>query len=548
MSTKKGKYIFVTGGVSSSLGKGIAAASIGCLMEFREYTVQLIKIDPYLNVDAGTMNPYQHGEVYVTDDGTETDLDLGNYSRFTHANMSQFNSITTGQVYSDVIQAERRGEYLGRTVQVIPHIIDAIKKRIYSVGQRDDTNITIIEVGGTVGDIESLPFLECIRQILYEQALDNVCCVHLTLVPELTNKELKTKPTQHSVRELRSTGILPDFLLCRSHRSLSQELKTKIERLCNVKQEYVISGHDSLTTYDVPFGYMEQNLDVLILKKLGLTVHKVVNEKVNKWKHVVNICKHFEQEVHIAMVGKYVELADSYKSIDEALCHAGIKRKTKVVIHKIDAEEVYKKNKSVLSLLEICDGVLVPGGFGIRGVDGMVKTAEYARINKIPYFGICMGMQIQVIEYARNVLGWKAAHSTECAPDTEYPVISLLEQQEGVVNLGGTMRLGANNSKLTDTSIVHHCYGKKIISERHRHRYEVSTKYVEYLKKAKLAITGTTEDGILVECVEWPDHPWGVGVQFHPEFKSMPVAPHPLFVGFIQACLHMKNDNKETKQ
>lgn len=537
MVKKKGKYIFVTGGVSSSLGKGIATASIGCLMEFRGYKVQLIKVDPYLNVDAGTMNPYQHGEVYVTDDGAETDLDLGNYTRFTQAELSKLNSITTGQIYSAVIDAERQGKYLGRTVQVVPHIIDAIKKKIYTVGEQPETDITIIEVGGTVGDIESFPFLECIRQIVHELPDACTCCIHLTLVPELTNKELKTKPTQHSIRELRAAGISPDFVVCRSGRPLDEEMKMKIERFSDVQKEGVISAHDTENTYSVPFGYMDQEMDRAILKKIDLTVHKPIQEKVNKWKQMLTVCKNLEKEITIAMVGKYIELTDSYKSVDEALFHGGIKRRVRVNIQKIDSEDIEKNNRKALSQLESADGILIPGGFGIRGVEGMIKVAEHARKNNVPYFGICLGLQILIIEYARNVLGLKNANSTEFSPNTEHPVVSLLEQQEGVVNMGGTMRLGANNSKLSEGSRIFASYGRKIISERHRHRYEVSTKYISALRDADLQITGYTEDEVLVECVEWPDHPWGVSVQFHPEFKSMPVQPHPLFASFVQAAL-----------
>ncbi len=545
MSKQKGKYIFVTGGVSSSLGKGIAAASLGCVLECRGYTVQLVKIDPYLNVDAGTMNPYQHGEVYVTDDGAETDLDLGNYTRFTRATMSKLNSITTGQIYSDVIQAERQGKYLGRTVQVIPHITDAIKKRIFAVGEKEDNNVTIVEVGGTVGDIESFPYLECIRQIIYELPASHTCSVHLTLVPELTNQELKTKPTQHSIRELRSAGITPDCVLCRAKRPLDDELKAKIERFSYVQKEGVISAHDVDTIYAIPFGYLDQKLDSIILKKLDLTVHELIGERVNKWKHVVQSQRNMEKEVRIAMVGKYVDLTDSYKSMDEALAHGGLKKKVHVDILKIDSEELEAKPKKISALLQECDGILVPGGFGIRGIEGMVLIAELARKQNIPYLGICLGLQVMVIEYARNVLGYKQAHSTEFVPNTPVPIISLLEQQQGIVNFGGTMRLGANNSRIKEGSRVHACYGKKMISERHRHRYEVSTKYISELEKAGLCISGLTEDEILVESVEWKEHPWGVGVQFHPEFKSMPVNPHPLFSGFVNATTEYHQKRKK---
>lgn len=535
-SGKQKKYVFVTGGVCSSLGKGIAASSIGCLLEMCGYRVQLIKIDPYINVDAGTMSPFQHGEVYVTDDKAETDLDLGNYERFTSAVMGKDNSITTGQIYQEVIQGEREGRYLGRTVQVIPHISDCIKARILKVGQSPDVDITIIEMGGTVGDIESFPFLEAIRQIIHERPNDS-CTVHLTLLPHLSNGELKTKPTQHSIKELRSVGIQPDCIFCRAEKPVSEEFLSKIEHLSDVRRAGVISAHDVSPVYDIPFVYEEQKVDELILRRLDLPVHNKVPELVNKWKHVVNICRTAEKTVTVGMIGKYVELGDAYRSVDEALLHGGLKNRVKVNIVKVDSETLESKKKETFEKLREFDGILVPGGFGLRGILGMIYAVEYARLNKLPYFGICLGLQIMVIEYARGVLGYKDADSTEFKPETKYPVVSLLTEQKNVVAYGASMRLGANESVLTENSIAHQLYGRKTISERHRHRYEVSSQYVDELEQAGLLIAGRTKDGLLVECVQWNDHPWGVGVQFHPEFKSKPVNPHPLFSGFVKACV-----------
>ncbi len=531
-----GKYVFVTGGVCSSLGKGIAASSIGCLLEMCGYAVQMIKIDPYINVDAGTMSPYQHGEVYVTDDKTEADLDLGNYERFTSASMSKDNSITTGQIYQEVIRGEREGRYLGRTVQVIPHISDCIKSRILRVGSTAEVDITIIEVGGTVGDIESFPFLEAIRQIIHDKSQDT-CTVHLTLLPGLSNGELKTKPTQHSIKELRTAGIQPDCIICRSENPVNEEYLSKIERSSDVRRDGVISMHNETPIYNIPFLYEQQKVDTLILRRLSLPVRSKIAERVNKWKQVVSTYRNAEKIVTIGMVGKYVELSDAYRSVDEALIHGGIKNKVKTRIVKIDSESLERKKRETHAILSKIDGILVPGGFGTRGSLGMIYAAEWARTNNVPYFGICLGLQIMVIEYARNVLGLKDADSTEFKPETKHAVISLLTDQKNVVAYGASMRLGANISVLKEGSIIHQLYGKKSISERHRHRYEVSSEFVQDLENAGLVATGRTQDRSLIESVEWQNHCWGVGVQFHPEFTSKPIKPHPLFSGFIKACL-----------
>lgn len=537
------KYIFVTGGVCSSLGKGIATSALGALLEMRGYKLQMIKIDPYINVDAGTMNPYQHGEVYVTDDGAETDLDLGNYTRFTNTEIGINNSITTGQVYQEVIQGEREGKHLGRTVQVVPHITDSIKQRIFKVGKRKDNDITLVEVGGTIGDIESFPFVEGIRQIIHELNEADTCSIHLTLIPNLSNGEYKTKPTQHSLKELRSVGLHPDFILCRSHETVNEEYKSKIERYSNVRKNGVISSHDVNNIYEILDVYKEQLLDQSVLKKLNLPINTEVSEISSKWKSVITILKNPEQEVNIAMTGKYVEMSDAYVSVDEALMHGGISHKVKVNIVKIDADFFEKKQKYMFQKLEKIDGILMPGGFGNRGINGMIHVAEYARENNIPFFGICLGLQIMVIEYARNVLGLKEANSTEFEPTTMHPVISLLEEQQSVIKLGGTMRLGANNSILEKNTHIYKAYGTRIISERHRHRYEFSNQYKEKMTEDGLIIAAVTEDKVLVESVQWPNHVWGVGVQFHPEFKSMPIQPHPLFANFIKMSLSKNKNN-----
>ncbi len=530
------KYIFVTGGVCSSLGKGIAAASLGSLLERRGLSVRMIKIDPYINVDPGTMSPYQHGEVYVTEDGAETDLDLGNYERFTSSPLSQANSITTGQVYQSVIQKEREGRYLGRTVQVIPHITDEIKNRIISIGSKPDVDITIIEIGGTVGDIESIPFLEAARQFRHDLGRGNAIYVHLTLIPEVAGGELKTKPTQHSVKALRELGIQPDILLCRVPFEMDKSMRSKIALFTNVDDDAVISACDVDTTiYEIPLVYHKQNLDAVAIQKLGIDAGKA---DLTPWENVVNIFKNAEETVKIALVGKYIHLNDTYKSIVEALFHGGIANKVKVDIVKIDSEDLEKASSDKEAIAEMFDGikgVLVPGGFGQRGIDGMVIAAEYARTNGIPYFGICLGMQIMVIEYARNVLEYRNANSTEFSPEAEYPVISLLEEQIDIKSYGGTMRLGDSKTYLQPDTKIRKAYDEDIIMERHRHRYEFSNKYRDVFKDAGLMLSGFNPEGTLVESVEWGSHSWGVGVQYHPEFKSKPFSPHPLFVEFIRA-------------
>ncbi len=531
------KYIFVTGGVCSSLGKGIAAASLGSLIELRGLRIRMAKIDPYINVDAGTMSPYQHGEVYVTDDGAETDLDLGNYARFTASPLSRANSITTGQVYQEVIQREREGRYLGRTVQVIPHITDRIKQRILAVGEHPEVDLTIVEVGGTVGDIESVPFLEAARQMIHELGHENVLVVHLTLIPEVAGSELKTKPTQHSVKELQSIGIQPDILLCRAPRELDDDMRRKIALFTNVPFEAVISAYDvESTIYEIPLIFSRQGLDVIALERLSLEYEEC---ELGEWEHVVEVFRQREGLVRIAVVGKYIELNDSYKSVDEALYHGGIANDRRVELVKVDSEmlENLETEEEVADALRDVDGILVPGGFGSRGIEGMVRAARYARENGVPYFGICLGLQVMVIEYSRNVLGLEKANSTEFDQEGPHPVVSLLEEQVDVRNYGGTMRLGASDSHLLAGSRIREIYGEPVIQERHRHRYEVSNRYRQSLEEAGLLVTAVTPDHSLVESVQWDDHPWGVGVQFHPEFKSKPTSAHPLFADFVRQSI-----------
>ena len=531
------KYIFVTGGVCSSLGKGIAAASLASLLELRDLRIRMAKIDPYINVDAGTMSPYQHGEVYVTDDGAETDLDLGNYARFTSSPLGRPNSITTGQIYQDVIQREREGRYLGRTVQVIPHITDRIKQRILAVGEHPDVDVTIVEVGGTVGDIESVPFLEAARQMIHELGHDNVLSVHLTLIPEVAGSELKTKPTQHSVKELRAIGVQPDILLCRAPRPLDDDMRRKIALFTNVPFEAVISAYDvEATIYEIPLIFARQGLDVIALERLGLEYGEC---DLQPWERVVEVFRQRERIVRIGVIGKYIDLNDSYKSVDEALYHGGIANDYRVELVKIDSErlERMETDEEVAQALDGIDGMLVPGGFGSRGIEGMVRAARYARETGLPYFGICLGLQVMVIEYARNLLGLDQADSTEFRPDGPHPVVSLLEEQVDVRNYGGTMRLGASDSHLLAGSLIREAYGEPVVRERHRHRYEVSNRYRQMLEEAGLLITGVTPDHSLVESVQWDGHPWGIGVQFHPEFKSKPTDAHPLFAGFVRKSI-----------
>jgi CTP synthase len=533
------KLIFVTGGVCSSLGKGVAASSIGALMEARGLSVRMVKIDPYLNVDAGTMSPYQHGEVYVTDDGAETDLDLGNYGRYTHSPLSKVNSITTGQVYQAVINKEREGRYLGRTVQVIPHITDEIKARVLAPGKDPDVDITIVEVGGTVGDMESIPFLEAARQIIHEMGKQNAVSVHVTLVPAVSGGELKTKPTQHAVKELQEVGIQPDALVIRSAEPIDEAMRRKIAGFTNVEFEGVISGHDAKTTiYELPLLYHAQGFDTFLLKKMGIESR---HADLREWTEVVRKYREPKRRVSVGVVGKYMDLNDSYKSVWEALSHGGIANEAAVEIVKIDSGRLESPSgeaeDDIAGVFDGIDGILVPGGYGQRGTAGMIRAARYARENKLPYFGICLGLQIMVIEWSRDVLQWVDADSTEFNQGCAHGVISLLEDQVDVKNYGGTQRLGKCESVLKPGTLIHQIYNADSIWERHRHRYEVSNIFRSDLEKSNLRITALTPDGSLVEAVEWPDHPWGLGVQCHPEFKSRPVQPAPLFTSFIGACV-----------
>jgi len=523
----KTKFIFVTGGVVSSLGKGLAAASIGALLENRGLKITLMKLDPYINVDPGTMNPFQHGEVFVLDDGAETDLDLGHYERFTHAHLSKLNNITTGKIYYSVIQKERKGEYLGKTVQVIPHITDEIKGSLIKVAQ--DVDLVIVEIGGTVGDIESLPFLEAIRQFRYDVGKENVLYVHLTLVPYIAAaEELKTKPTQHSVQKLREIGIQPDVLLCRTDRSLSKDIKSKIALFCNVAPDCVFTAPDVKSIYEVPLIFHEEGLDEKVIELLNIWTRKPA---LTEWRFLVDRIKNLKNEVKIAVVGKYVDLTDSYKSLNEALRHGGFKNDSLVKLKFIDSEELESQNAS--QVLSGVDGILVPGGFGDRGIEGKIKAVQFAREKQIPYFGICLGMQIACIEFARNVLGLKKANSREFDPETPHPVIDLMEAQKAVVHKGATMRLGAYPCELGKGTLAQSIYGEREISERHRHRYEFNNSYREKFSDKGFVFSGLSPDGSLVEIVEYPAHPHFIGCQFHPEFKSRPMAPHPLFERFI---------------
>ena len=530
MSTK---YVFVTGGVVSALGKGITAASLGRLLKNRGLKISIQKFDPYLNVDPGTMSPYQHGEVFVTDDGAETDLDLGHYERFIDESLTQNSNVTTGKIYSSVIEKERRGEYLGGTVQVIPHITNAIKDKVYKVAKEREVDVVITEIGGTVGDIESQPFLESIRQIKSEVGAENVCYIHVTLVPYLGKAgELKTKPTQHSVKELRMIGIQPDIIVCRTEKELNDDIKAKIGLFCNIQGDSVIQNLDAEDLYEVPLMLHDEGLDNLVCEKLHLGCKDIDN---SEWINMVNKIKNLKNTVTIALVGKYVELHDAYISVVEALNHGGYANDSKIEIKWVNAEEI--ETGDVNEILKGVDGVLVPGGFGDRGIEGKISAIQWARENKKPFLGICLGMQCAVIEYARNVLGFEGANSSEINPNTKYPVIDLMNDQKDIENLGGTMRLGQYPCKLVEGSNSSAAYKVELISERHRHRYEFNNSYREEISKAGMDIIGTSPNGRLVEIVEIKDHPWFVAVQFHPELKSRPNKPHPLFAGFIGAAL-----------
>jgi CTP synthase len=532
------KYIFVTGGVVSSLGKGIAAASLAKLLEERGLSVTLVKCDPYLNVDPGTMNPFQHGEVYVTEDGTETDLDLGHYERFTNAKLTKDNNITTGKIYETVISRERRGDYLGKTVQIIPHITDEIKDRIKRVAYNQRVDVVIVEIGGTVGDIESLPFLEAIRQLMLEVGSGYAINIHVTLVPYIkAAAEIKTKPTQHSVGRLREIGISPNIILCRSEKKISAESKDKIALFCNVDKESVIPALDVKSIYEIPSVFKKEGLDKLVVRYLNL---KCKDNELSLWdREVVKKIKFPSKQITIALVGKYINLQDAYKSIYEALIHGAIANDVSLDIKRIDSQELEKRGAK--KLLCGVGGVLIPGGFGYRGIEGKIEAVRFARENNIPFFGICLGMQVAIIEFARNVAKLKDANSTEFDKDTDHPVISLLEEQVGLDNKGATMRLGAYNCKLKKDTLVYSIYKKSNISERHRHRYEFNNNYREELSSKGMIISGLNPDNDLVEIVEIEDHPWFIACQFHPEFKSKPDRAHPIFREFIAAALNQSS-------
>ena len=532
------KYIFVTGGVSSSLGKGIIAASLAKLLQARGCRVTIQKLDPYINIDPGTLNPYEHGECYVTDDGAETDLDLGHYERFLNENTSQANNVTTGRIYQSVIEKERRGEFLGKTVQVIPHITNEIKERIQLLGCTGEYDIVITEIGGTVGDIESLPYIEAVRQMKWEFGNENALVIHLTLIPYLSAAgELKTKPTQHSVKTLMESGIQADILVCRTEHELSDDLKKKIALFCNVQQEAVIQSIDASTIYDVPNFMLDEGLDAITLKKLDLPITK--EPDLNQWNQFLKRHKNPKSEVKIGLIGKYIELQDSYKSILESFIHAGAENEIHVKIDWIHSEHIDESNTE--ELLSDLDGILVAPGFGERGIEGKIDAVRYAREHQLPFFGICLGMQMALIEYSRNILGLSGANSTEMNPDTKYPVIDLMNDQKSITNKGGTMRLGSWRCELKEESIVGNVYKSKTINERHRHRYEYNNEYRDQLEKAGMTTTGVNPETGLVEIIEIPTHPWFVGVQYHPEYKSTVNNPHPLFVSFVKAAsIHSK--------
>ncbi|MBL7472686.1 CTP synthase [Robertkochia sediminum] len=538
------KYIFVTGGVSSSLGKGIIAASLAKLLQSRGYKTTIQKLDPYINVDPGTLNPYEHGECYVTDDGAETDLDLGHYERFLNVNTSQANNVTTGRIYQSVIEKERRGEFLGKTVQVVPHITNEIKERIQILGNSGDYDIVITEIGGTVGDIESLPYIEAVRQLLWELGEDNAMVIHLTLIPFLSAAgELKTKPTQHSVKTLMESGIKADILVCRTEHELSDDLRDKLALFCNVRREAVIQSIDASTIYDVPNLMLDEGLDKVVLNRLALSDDQ--EPELTNWNQFLSRHKNPKHEIHIGLVGKYVELQDSYKSILESFIHAGAENEVKVHVDCIHSEHI--SDDILREKIAKLDGVLVAPGFGERGIEGKIKAIQYVRENNIPFLGICLGMQMAVIEFSRNVLGLKDANSTEMDEQTANPVIDLMEEQKDITHMGGTMRLGAWKCALKEGSIVYDVYGQKEISERHRHRYEFNNKFKNDIEAAGMKATGLNPDTGLVEVVEIPEHPWFVGVQYHPEYKSTVANPHPLFVAFVEASLnHHKEKNSAT--
>ena len=532
------KYIFVTGGVTSSLGKGIVAASLAKLLQSQDFSVTIQKFDPYINVDPGTLNPYEHGECFVTDDGAETDLDLGHYERFLNVNTSQANNVTTGRVYQSVIEKERRGEFLGKTVQVIPHITNEIKERMSLLGESNKFDIVITEIGGTVGDIESLPYIESVRQMIWDLGRENAIVIHLTLIPFLAAAgELKTKPTQHSVKTLMESGISADIIVCRTEHELSEDLRQKLALFCNVKREAIIQSIDVDTIYDVPLKMLEEGLDKVVLNKLQLQPKKTLD--LTRWNEFLYKFKNPKHSLKIGLVGKYVELQDSYKSILESLIHAGAINETEIQVISIHSEKLNDKN--VATKLNTLDGVIVAPGFGERGIEGKITAIAYARKHQIPFFGICLGMQMAVIEYSRNTAGLSSANSIEMDENCKMPVIDLMESQKSVVNKGGTMRLGAWDCSLLENSLAHKAYGSQTISERHRHRYEFNDAFKERIFDQDFVVTGTNPETGLVEIIEYKKHPWFLGVQFHPEYKSTVSTPHPLFVSFIQASLTNKS-------
>ncbi len=538
------KYVFVTGGVSSSLGKGIIAASLAKLLQARGYRVTIQKLDPYINVDPGTLNPYEHGECYVTDDGAETDLDLGHYERFLNTPTSQANNVTTGRIYQSVIEKERRGEFLGKTVQVVPHITNEIKERIQILGKSGNYDIVITEIGGTVGDIESLPYIEAVRQLKWELGDSNALVIHLTLIPYLSAAgELKTKPTQHSVKTLMESGIKADILVCRTEHKLSDDLRRKLALFCNVRQEAVIESIDASTIYDVPNLMLEEGLDAVVLTQLVLRDDNIPD--LENWNNFLKRHKNPKCEITIGLIGKYVELQDSYKSILEAFIHAGAENEVKVNVVSIHSEFI--DDETIEKKIAHLDGILVAPGFGERGIEGKIKAVQFARENKLPFFGICLGMQMAVIEYSRNVLGLKGACSVEVDENTPDPVIDIMEEQKSITDMGGTMRLGAWDCELMGESKVFEAYGESLISERHRHRYEYNNKYKDQLEAAGLRTTGVNPKTGLVEIIEIPDHPWFVGVQYHPEYKSTVANPHPLFIAFVKAAVAYSKRSKSAK-